>query len=81
MPSADSEILLELAINITDLSILRNDEVYLLTGLAYEGIKPIRLFFSLLPLLTKSPPFLFLRGELFHLLSDLVLHFPLLQFL
>ena len=41
---------------------------------------PVGLKLPLLPLLTERFPLLFLRGEQLHLLSDLVLHLPLLKF-
>jgi hypothetical protein len=73
--SANSEILLELIIDISDLSIFGKDKVDLLACFTDKGIESIGLFLSLLPLLAEVSPFLFFSGELLDFLSDFVLDF------
>ena len=60
MSATDSEILFELMVDITDLSILGENEVDFFACLADQGVDSIGFFLGLLPLLAEVSPFLFL---------------------
>lgn len=59
MSPTDSQVLLELAVDVTDFSIFRKNEVDFFACFTDQGIKPIGLSLGLLPLLAEVSPFLF----------------------
>jgi len=75
MSTTDSQVLLELIVDITNLSIFRKNEVDFFACFTNQGIKSIGFSLGLLPLLTEISPFFFFRGELFDFLSNFVIDF------
>lgn len=81
MPLAYLQIFRELFIDFRDLVVLGDDEVDLRASLLHQPIKPSAISLGMLPLITQSPPFLLLSGQLLDLFPNLVLHLLFLQFL